>query len=148
MPDQPEDEEEADRNLIERRSTKPCARFLNGVRFGLGFVFERTCRWWTCNKCGKTDNLLHRQCRIFDFRPHNTVVLKTPQVVERLTLEAGHPMDSYERFRSDYIHFSVSLVAPREPNGVSPEGRGSDAETHSSIHMTPKAFAHFFNWWR
>lgn len=117
------------------------------MRFGLGFVFERTCRWWSCNKCGKTENLLHRQCRIFDFRPHNTVVLKNPKVAERLALEAGHPVDSYERFRSDYIHFSVSLVTPREPGGVSSTAVGSAAVTHSSIHMNPKAFAHFFNWW-
>ncbi|CAK9780721.1 unnamed protein product [Cutaneotrichosporon oleaginosum] len=146
--DQPEmDEDEADRRLIERRSTKPCARFLNGVRFGLGFVFERTCRPWSCDKCGNTLNLLHRQCRIFDFRPHNTVVLKHPKVAERLREECGHEVDSYEGFRSDYIHFSVSLVAPREAGGVEPTTKDSAAATHSSIHMNPKAFAHFFNWW-
>ncbi|BEI90738.1 uncharacterized protein CcaverHIS019_0308080 [Cutaneotrichosporon cavernicola] len=133
--DQPEmDEDEADRRLIERRSTKPCARFLNGVRFGLGFVFERTCRPWSCDKCGSTQNLLH-------------LVLKHPKVAERLAMELGHAFDSYEGFRSDYIHFSVSLVAPREAGGVEPMATGSAAITHSSIHMNPKAFAHFFNWW-
>jgi hypothetical protein len=63
-------------------------------------------------------------------------------------MEAGHEVDSYEGFRSDYIHFSVSLVAPREAGGVEAMAKGSAAVTHSSIHMNPKAFAHFFNWWR
>ena len=137
---------DADRAVIERRSRKPCARFLNGVRFGLGFVFERTCRPWTCvHGCGETDNLLHRQCRIFDFKPHNQVTLFSPEAVERAEAALGHPADSYEGFRSDYIHFSVSLAAPRDPDASVPPA--SAAETHNSIHLSPKAFAHFFNWW-
>lgn len=141
----PEDINEVDRLMIERRSVKPCARFMNGVRFGLGFGFERTCRPWTCHGCGETDNLLHRQCRLFQFRPHNSVVLRSPQAIERMEAQAGHAIDSYEAFRSDYIHFSVSLVAPRENEGVAP--RGTTAETHNSLHLSPKAFAHFFAWW-
>jgi hypothetical protein len=138
---------DAERAIIERRSRKPCARFLNGIRFGLGFKFERTCRPWSCTKgCGDTMNLLHRQCRIFDFKPHNEVTLYSPDHVKRAVAEAGHPMDSYEGFASDYIHFSVSIAAPRDPDTPIPPL--SAAETHNSLHLSPKAFAHFFNWWR
>lgn len=140
--DDPEIIDEIDRRYIERKSIKPCARFLNGIRFGVGFRFERTCRPWTCVKgCGDTDNLFHRQCRFFDFKPHQSVILRNPQAVERLEAEAGHQVDSYEGLRSDYIHFSVSLVAPRDPSALPQRG------SHSSFHLSPKAFAHFFAWW-
>lgn len=59
--------------------------------------------------------------------------------------EVGHPFDSYEGFRSDFIHFSVSLDAPRDGDKNT---KSVDAETHNSLHLTPKAFAHFFAWWR
>lgn len=144
--DTPSNADAADRAVIERRSRKPCARFTNGIRFGLGFRFERTCRAWSCEKgCGETENLLHRQCRIFDFKPHNEITLRSPEAIERAEAEAGHTIDSYEGFRSDFIHFSVSLAAPRDPDLNVP--KGSSAETHNSLHLSPKAFAHFFNWW-
>lgn len=53
--------------------------------------------------------------------------------------------DSYEGFRSDYIHFSVSVVAPLNPPK---ENADDNAENQNSLHLTPKAFAHFFAWWR
>ncbi|KAL1408382.1 Protein SABRE [Vanrija albida] len=143
--DAPTDQEAADRALILRRAKKPCARFLNGIRFGIGFRFERTCRPWTCKEDGETDNLLHRQCRAFTFSPHQTVILRTPEAYERMEKEVGHPFDSYEGFRSDFIHFSVSLDAPRDGDK---DQKSVDAETHNSLHLTPKAFAHFFAWWR
>jgi hypothetical protein len=137
---------DADRDIISRRSRKPCARFLNGIRFGLGFKFERTCRPWTCTQgCGDTDNLLHRQCRFFNFKPHNQVTLRSPEAIEQAEAEVGHEVDSFEGFRSDYIHFSVSLAAPHDVDIPVPPA--SAAETHNSLHLTPKAFAHFFNWW-
>jgi hypothetical protein len=56
------------------------------------------------------------------------------------------PADSYEGFRSDYIHFSVSLVAPIAAKpGVDDN---EDAEKNNSLHFSPKAFAHFFAWWK
>lgn len=186
--------------MIERRYTKPCARFLNGVRVGFGFVFERTCRPWDCQEnCGHIGeargpkgpilNLFRRKCRIFEFKRHQEVILKSPDALKRekarlhrmtTTLEPKedlkdkdeqrskdnpkteeeqrivderkikdaqeeYDVDSYEGFRSDFIHFSVSVVAPLSPS----KGRlKDDAENQNSLHMSPKAFAHFFAWWK
>lgn len=91
-----QDLEEHDRDkaieldLISRRYTKPCARFMNGVRVGFGFKFERACRPHTCQQdCGATDNLMHRLCRITDFKRHQDVLLRSPEAVERDELKLG-----------------------------------------------------------
>lgn len=150
------DKDHLEQNLIERRYTKPCARFLNGVRVGFGFVFERTCRPWNCDRCGGTDKLLHRQCRIFDFKRHQEVTLRSAEAVKRDEERLGRvsplydwtdieSVDSYEGFRSDYIHFSVSLVGPTA--GTAPNDDESVGD-HNSLHFSPKAFAHFFAWWK
>lgn len=73
-----------ERSLIERRYTKPCARFLNGVRLGFGFRLERTCREWNCKqKCGEGSDLFHRLCRFWDFKDHQDVILKSAAAIER-----------------------------------------------------------------
>lgn len=46
--------------------------------------------------------------------------------------------DSYAGFRSDFIHFSTSIISPLKHGG---ENR------HNSFHLTPKTFAHFWSWW-
>jgi hypothetical protein len=87
----PNERAHAEQNLISRRYTKPCARFVNGVRVGFGFVFERTCRPWTCqHNCGATDKLFHRQCRIFDFKRHQEVILRSSEAVEQEEQRLGH----------------------------------------------------------
>lgn len=78
-----------------------------------------------------------RQCRFFDFLPHYAVKLRTPQTVKRLEQERGVEWDSFEGFRSDFIHFSPSIVANTD----------SKRRQESSFHFTPKGFAHFFAWW-
>ncbi|KAL7425083.1 Protein SABRE [Cryptotrichosporon argae] len=142
----------SEQDMIERRSTKPCARFLNGVRVGFGFKFERTCRPWSCAKCGSSENLMHRQCRLFEFKQHQDVILRSPEAIKKLEHEVGHPVDSYEGFRSDFIHFSVSCIAaPRQQQAGRDNdstGAGLYAENHNSLHFSPKAFAHFYAWWK
>jgi hypothetical protein len=62
---------------VDQQFTKVCAKFINGVRWGMGIVLERACRA-DCSKSschGKTP--FHRQCRIFDFIPHWKVHTKT-----------------------------------------------------------------------
>lgn len=82
---------ESEEELIRRRYTKPCARFLGGVRVGFGFRFERTCREWSCrHNCGATENLARRRCRIFDFKKHQDVIMRNPQAVEQAEQELGH----------------------------------------------------------
>ncbi|WWD18325.1 hypothetical protein CI109_102775 [Kwoniella shandongensis] len=138
-----EEEDESDSHLIERRYTKPCARFVNGVKVGFGFKFERTCRPWTCNEgCGPTMNLMHRQCHITQFRQHQQVVLRSPEAIKKDEKRLGRPVDSYEGFRSDYIHFSVSLVTPTKNIPT------DQPEMVNSLHFAPKSTYHFLSWWK
>lgn len=89
-PDGLERERAIEHDLISRRYTKPCARFMNGVRVGFGFRFERTCRPHTCKEeCGGTDKLMHRLCRITEFKQHQEVILRSPDAVERDELKVG-----------------------------------------------------------
>lgn len=76
---------------ITREYTKPCARFVGGIRIGFGFVFERTCRPWNCTQgCGDTEKLGRRHCRFFDFKKHQDVILRNAEAVERSEHDAGH----------------------------------------------------------
>ena len=56
----------------EQRLSKVCAKFQGGVKWGLGMHFERTCRDDDC-KQNCSGSLFHRQCRLFEFRPHYDV---------------------------------------------------------------------------
>lgn len=77
--------------MVKRRYTKPCARFIGGVRVGFGFRFERTCRPWSCaHGCGETENIARRRCRIFNFKNHQDVIMRNPQAVERAEQDLGH----------------------------------------------------------
>ncbi|KXN86435.1 UPF0648 protein C3H5.09c [Leucoagaricus sp. SymC.cos] len=108
---------------------KICAELHSGVRYGIGFVFERTCDP-TCPKC--SGNVFQRQCRIFDFIPHYDVRLETK--LNKPALKAAN--DSYRAFRSDFIHFSFSLSASTKMrSGIA-----------NALHLTPKAFTHFWTW--
>jgi hypothetical protein len=64
--------------LLDRRLNKTCAKFVNGVRVGFGFVFERTCRPHTCKAGCKAES---PTCRHFDFLSHHQVVLRTPEAI-------------------------------------------------------------------
>lgn len=109
---------------------KLCAKFSNGIRWGIGFVLERTCNPTVCNSChGDTFN---RSCRFFTFSPHHKVVLRKPRT------NSHEPVDSYYGFRSNFIHLSTSLVSPL---------RGNVNEPRAAFHLTPKTFTHFWSWW-
>ncbi|KAH8113231.1 golgi-body localization protein domain-containing protein [Phellopilus nigrolimitatus] len=111
---------------------KVCAKFTSGIRWGIGFVLERTCGV-SCSNCGGTF-----ACRLFAFRPHYEVMLepKTKGIPREKTLD-----DSFNEFRSDFIHLSTSLAS-------SVRHRASSlALSSNSFHFTPKTFAHFWSWW-
>ncbi|KAJ7094663.1 golgi-body localization protein domain-containing protein [Mycena belliarum] len=117
-----------------RAFQKICAKFGSGVRFGVGFVMERACGP-ECSTCSGT--AFDRKCRFYDFAPHYDVKLqKKPRIPERKT-----PEDSYNGFRSDFIHLSTSLTSALNVNS------GPNLES-SSLHLTPHAFTHFWSWWR
>ncbi|KAG8713591.1 hypothetical protein FRC11_011684, partial [Ceratobasidium sp. 423] len=105
---------------------KICAKLTNGVKLGLGFALERRCGP-DCTAKHTTDST----CRLFTFRPHYEVKLR-PSI-------ADPTVDSFAGFRSNFIHFSLSLISPSNPS-LSKKG-------YNSFHLSPKAFAHFFSWW-
>ncbi|WWC88836.1 uncharacterized protein L201_003751 [Kwoniella dendrophila CBS 6074] len=142
------DHDESETSLINRRYTKPCAKFVNGTKVGFGFGRERTCKPWDCRGgCGDTENHLDRKCRSFDFIPHQKVILRSPEAIKKLEKQLGRPFDSYEGFRSDYTHFSVSVIAPtKNIADIRPEAE--DPARVNSLHCTPKAMHHFLRWWK
>ncbi|KIY49303.1 hypothetical protein FISHEDRAFT_9609, partial [Fistulina hepatica ATCC 64428] len=127
-------------NSLEIQSSKDdlnrkiCAKFRSGVRFGVGFLLERTCGP-ECPTC--TGSAFHRSCRSFDFKPHYRVVLekKAEPPVEKSA------NDSYNGFRSDFIHMHISLTSSIRPQ------KPGQHRSPSSLHLTPRAFAHFWSWW-
>lgn len=123
---------------------KVCARFSNGIRWGIGISLERTCDE-TCVTC--EGDPFNRKCRFFTFKPHYEVALRCPTGTKPLVsfylpskIYDAHSFlskDSYAGFRSNFIHFSTSLVSPLR----------HDTKKHNSFHLTPKTFAHFWSWW-
>ncbi|KAF8639713.1 hypothetical protein AX17_000975 [Amanita inopinata Kibby_2008] len=109
---------------------KICAKFQSGVRFGVGFVLERSCGD-NCSHC--TGPAFQRRCRFFDFLPHYMVKLEKKTAIP----DIKSPDDSYNEFRSDFVHLSISLVSSLNAN----------SHQSSSFHLTPKSFAHFWSWW-
>ncbi|CAL1700808.1 unnamed protein product [Somion occarium] len=114
-----------------RKYRKVCAKFTSGVRFGIGIALERSCGP-ECLTC--SGRPFQRKCRFFNFRPHYEVMLeqKPSRPIEK-SLD-----DSYNTFRSDFIHLSLSLASSTSTDRT---------RTFSSIHLSPKLFAHFWAWW-
>ncbi|KZT74332.1 hypothetical protein DAEQUDRAFT_761200 [Daedalea quercina L-15889] len=116
------------------REAKVCAKLSSGVRFGIGFVLERACGP-ECPTC--TGKPFDRKCRLFTFRPHYDVKLETKEVVP----EVKSALDSYNGFRSDFIHMSISLESALHTREYS----GPQA---SSIHLSPEVFEQFWAWYQ
>lgn len=57
-----------------------------------------------------------------------------PEILRTQNSQAAN--DSYRAFRSDFIHFSFSLVASTQER----------YKTTNALHLTPKAFTHFWTW--
>ncbi|KAJ7507924.1 golgi-body localization protein domain-containing protein [Mycena galericulata] len=112
---------------------KICAKFGSGVCFGIGFVMERSCGP-ECSACSGT--AYQRKCRLYNFFPHYEVKLeKKSRIPLRKSAE-----DSFNGFRSDFIHLSTSLTSALNVK------TGMELES-SSLHLTPQAFTHFWSWW-
>ena len=146
---------------------KVCAKFINGVRWGLGAVLERACTNSTCsNPTCRDRKPFHRICRKFDFIPHWLVQTKTAlaprgddgkvsRLVTPLPFAVADPttsqiVDSFAGFRSDFIHFSISLTSPLTlplPSNSNPTP-SPDNEGYNSLHFSPQASTHFWAWWK
>lgn len=92
------------------------------VCWKLGFLFER-------NVDSKAKEISSNMERTNKFRPHYDVMVTGPQY-------EYHP-DSYERFRSDYLHLAIS-VRSTSKNGNS----------HNSAYLTPLTIKYFLAWWK
>lgn len=72
----------------------------------------------------------------FEFKPHYDVVLKNPQSLEK---SARANYDAFRGFRSQHLHLSISVI--------SPDSESTNVKSYNTIHLSPKVFTHFFNWW-
>ena len=97
------------------------------VQWTAGLVFERD---------------LKDDSRTSNFIPHYDVVLKNPTQMQHPDL-SGY--DAYRGFRSQHIHLSVSVSAPYDRDWTS--NISTPSLSYNSIHLSPKFFSHFFNWW-
>ncbi|KAI5965944.1 uncharacterized protein KGF55_001308 [Candida pseudojiufengensis] len=90
------------------------------VKWVLGFMFER-------NKLD-SKKLCDEEPRTRKFKPHYDVVVTNP-------INKYHP-DSYEGYRSDYVHMALSVIS-----------KSHNGEAYNAAYLTPLTFHHFFYWW-
>ncbi|QPG76703.1 hypothetical protein FOA43_004097 [Brettanomyces nanus] len=110
------------RKTIIRLQNKP-------VTWRLGFSFERNRDSMTSGHAGFVP-------RSSEFKPHYLVRLKNPATFKNDSERRNH--DSYEGWRSEYIHLAVS---------VSSACNNLSLETHNAAHLTPLSFSQFLRWW-
>lgn len=91
------------------------------VVWKLGFLFER-------NKDITSTELSSNQERTNEFKPHYDVVVTGPQY-------EYHP-DSYEMYRSDYLHLAISVTS-----------KSAKGNCYNAAYFTPLTFYYFFHWW-
>ncbi|MCJ1291519.1 hypothetical protein MMC34_003064 [Xylographa carneopallida] len=106
---------------------KVVMKLSGNVRWLAGLVFERD---------------LDDGGRSFDFVPHYAVTLKTPGQAKA---PPGRVYDAFRGFRSQHIHLSIAVVAPVDRDWSVTNLKPSSS--YNSIHMTPRFFTHFFDWW-
>ena len=97
------------------------------VQWAAGLVFERD---------------LDNGKRSSEFRPHYDVVLKNPAFMSKQELT---DYDAFRGFRSQHIHLSLEVAAPFDRDWKACATKSS--ESYNSVHLSPKFFSHFFNWW-
>ncbi|KAG7661952.1 uncharacterized protein J8A68_004555 [[Candida] subhashii] len=91
------------------------------VKWIFGMMFER-------NKHPTTKALSDQEIRVSKFKPHYEIVVTNPA-------EDYHP-DSYEGYRSDYIHMSLAVIS-----------KSKAGNSHNAIYLSPLTFQYFFYWW-
>lgn len=91
------------------------------VLWKLGFAFER-------NVDKNATELGSNQERTTHFKPHYDVVVTNP-------LFDWHP-DSYEDYRSDYLHMAISVCSKSSKNNC-----------FNSAYLTPLTIKYFLKWW-
>ncbi|RMD44901.1 hypothetical protein DV735_g27, partial [Chaetothyriales sp. CBS 134920] len=97
------------------------------VQWTLGLVFERD-----VDGGGRTSQ----------FIPHYDVILRNPHMIKPADLPN---YDAFRGFRSNHIHMSIEVTAPFDRDWTSDDTK--DSESYNSVHLSPRFFTHFFNWW-
>ncbi|KAG2223866.1 hypothetical protein INT45_012739, partial [Circinella minor] len=134
------------------RFVKVALKLTDGIRMGIGLQFERVCAPG-CPNCD-SDDFMRRasmntrpdltRCRFLTFLPYYKVRFKTPHSVQAMGDKAKN-YDAYEGFRSNFIHFSISIVKIGAEN---PEKIDITNATMNSMHLTPGFMDHFVTWFR
>ncbi|EPQ31935.1 uncharacterized protein PFL1_00134 [Pseudozyma flocculosa PF-1] len=126
--------------------SKIVLKLTNGVKWGAGLHLERTCDERSCRRNPRCEGeAFYRECRIFDRVPHWEVVTKTKAHFD--SLPEHERIDSYRGWRSDHIHFSLSVFSPGDGlPGHSAARRGHGVS--NNFYFTPLAWAHFWAWMR
>ncbi|EXJ55206.1 hypothetical protein A1O7_08132 [Cladophialophora yegresii CBS 114405] len=106
---------------------KVIMKLSGNVQWTAGLVFERDV----------ADDI-----RSSEFRPHYDVVLKNPMSLQDVDLDT---YDAFRGFRSQHVHLSIAVAAPFDRDLVGADSPRS--ESYNSVHLSPKFFSHFFNWW-
>ncbi|KAJ9200288.1 hypothetical protein DTO164E3_2995 [Paecilomyces variotii] len=106
---------------------KVVMKLSGNVRWLAGLVFERD---------------LDNGVRSFQFKPHYEVVLRNPIYVPESDRQ---DYDAYKGFRSNHIHLSIAVEAPNTREWV--VGSPESSTSYNTVHLTPRFFTHFFNWW-
>ncbi|KAI7900356.1 golgi-body localization protein domain-containing protein [Cokeromyces recurvatus] len=120
------------------RFVKMALKLSGGIRMGLGCHLERMC---DCEICDENNDVMpearevHKE-RLLHFLPHYKVKYKTPQNVHQ------KDYDAYKGFRSDFIHFSLSIIK------LSSYDADQGPVTGNSMHLSPGFIDHFVNWFR
>ncbi|CAH7672088.1 golgi-body localization protein domain-containing protein [Phakopsora pachyrhizi] len=137
-----EDDNDAFHAFHDRKTEflKIVGNLTNGVKWGMGIILERACAEGEDQICGCSGPAFHRKCRFFTFKPHYQVVTKTPKFA---VSPGGKNIDSYQGFRSDFIHFSISLTSTPESGSYRKQ-----LSSQNSLYFSPEAFTHFWSWWK
>ncbi len=106
---------------------KVIMKLSGNVQWLAGLVFERDLKTG-----GRSSN----------FEPLFNVVLKNPRHMEKSQLQN---YDAFRGFRSDHIHLSIAVAAPFDRDWTSDSTK--PANGYNSVHLSPRFFTHFFNWW-
>lgn len=106
---------------------KVIMKLSGNVQWTAGLVFERD---------------LADGGRSSDTRPHYDIVLKNPKQMPSFDFK---DYDAFHGFRSQHIHLSVAVAAPFDRDWKSDSIAAS--ESYNSVHLSPRFFSHFFNWW-
>ncbi|CEP60584.1 Hob2p LALA0_S01e14246g [Lachancea lanzarotensis] len=103
----------------QRRLEKTLMELSGDVTWTMGISFE----------AGSTKDVGSVE-RSSSFKPHFKIDLCNPRF-----LDPNIPHDSYDGFRSDFIHLFFQVK------------NGASAKSSNNVHLAPYCMTHFFSWW-